>query len=608
MEAAATQTNAVKNTNTSPIPLALIQPSGYNPRRSFDEQSLTELADSIRQQGVLQPVGVRRIPDTDRYEIVYGERRYRASLMAGREDIPAIIYDALSDTEAEEMAATENLQREDVAPMEEAEAFRRLVESGRHDAQSLAVSVGKSVAYVRTRMKLTTLIPEIASLLDNDEITVGVASEICRYGGDIQKEVYDRHLKDGLPYNSWRGMSASKVARMIESDFTTELCRYSFDKSECSSCPHNTCNLLLFTEEGYSGKCANASCLREKHTAHLTEKALSMLAGHPGAAFCQYKYDTNEAVAARLADMGYDVEDVDGYPNRFPKEPAEPKRDRYDTEEDYAEALEIYSAGMQNYRERYAELLSCSEAGEITLCIWVGSKDVALGYKAVPVGQREDGKASAVRIAELEAKDSRNKEIAIERTIEDTKKQILNAGMTESKFTSEEDRMIYFFLLSSLRREHYEAVGLTGRDDTLPLTDEEKMSVIASLSPRSKAVIRRDFLIANFRDASRTNAISTLLFAFARKHMPEELAAIEGQYNEVYEKRHRRIEERIAQLKSAEQTESESGTPDTAAPDDAVAGDEGALHAPEEAEAVQTEQSEDMAPQEMNKEAEESAA
>lgn len=601
---AATQTNTFKNINATVIPLALIQPSGYNPRKSFDEHGLTELADSISQHGVLQPIGLRPIPDTDRYEIVFGERRYRSSLIAGKEGIPAFIYDTLSDDDAEEKAITENLQRQDIAPMEEAEAFRRLIESGRYDAQSLAVQVGKSAAYIRTRMKLTTLIPEIASLLDNDDITVSVASEICRYGEDIQKEVYDKHLKDGVQYNSWRGMTASKVAQMIERDFTTELCRYSFDKSACVSCPHNTCNLLLFTEEGYEGKCANASCLKEKHTAYLTEKAIAMLAEYPDANFCQYQYDINEAVAMRLTEMGHDIETVSDRPTLFPTEPAKPQKERYETKKEYAEAMQMYDADMQSHIEKCAGLRAKYEEGEITIYLCVGRNDVTLGYKAVPVKLREDGNATMAKVAELEAKDIRNKEIAVERTIEDTKKQILNAEITEAKFTREEDKMIYFFLLSSLRREHYEAVGLTDRQSHYTLSDDEKMTVIANLNAKSKAIIRRDFLIDNFKGAYRTNAISGLLFAFAKKHMPDEFATIENQYNEIYEKRHKRLEERMAQLMLTEQPEAETETPDIP---EATEPEEAEEDTTNEAEVIQSDCDEET-PQEINNENEEAAA
>lgn len=624
---AAVHTTANNAVNATAIALSLIQPSGYNPRKSFDEQSLTELADSIRQQGVLQPVGVRPIPGTDRYEIVFGERRYRASLIAGREEIPAVIFDTLSDKEAEEMAITENLQRQDIAPMEEAVAFRNLIESGRYDTQSLAVQVGKSETYIRTRMKLATLIPEIASLLDTDDITVSVASEICRYGEYIQKEVYDKHLKDGLPYNSWRGMTASKVAQMIESNFTTELCRYSFDKSACASCPHNTCNLLLFVEEGYEGKCANASCLREKHTAYLTEKAVAMLAEHPEANLCQYQYDTNEAVASRLAEMGYEVESLSDRPNRFPTEPEAPQREEDDTDEEYADMVQDYQEEMQEYKDKCAGLLEKVEAGEITIYIWVGRNSVTLSYKAVPMEQREDGNAPAVKIAELEAKDVRNKEIAVEKTIADTKEQIKKVDITEAKFSNEEDKMIYFFLLSSLRREHYEAVGLIEREAYGSLSDKEKMAVIAKLNARTKAIIRRDFLIANFQGAYRTNAISGLLFAFAKKHMPDEFAAIESQYNEIYEKRHKRLEERIAQLRPTDLPEAEPEAPETAEtpeadePEEAVtdpaeeiaaepadkAPEETTEETTEEAEVIQPDPAED-APQGTDNDTEEAAA
>ncbi|WP_289873207.1 ParB/RepB/Spo0J family partition protein [uncultured Duncaniella sp.] len=553
MEATAIQTTANENINATAnvqeavIALSLIQPSGFNPRKQFDEQSLTELADSIRRQGVLQAIGVRPIADTDRYEIVYGERRYRASLIAERENIKAVVYDALSDKEAEELAVTENLQRQDITPMEEAEAYQRLINSGQHDVHSLAVQFGKSETYIRTRLKFNSLIPEIARLLETDEITVSVASEICRYGEEIQREVYDTHLKEGEHYNSWRGLSASKVAMLIERDFTTDLSRYSFDKTECAVCPHNTINLLLFSEDT-EGKCANCPCLKAKHTDWLTATALNLLGEYPSANFCHTEYDVNEVVNARLTGIGHEVEALSGYPTNYPTEPHAPKRERYETEEEYAEALQEHEADIINHREKCDQLQAKADAGEITLYIRIGRNDVTLCYVAVPVKLREGSTEPEAEIAKLEEKDKRNKEISVEKTIEDTKKQILKADITQSKFTQDEDKMIYFFLLSSLREEHYEAMGLADRKSYYGLTDSEKMTVISNLNAQRKAIIRRDFLIDNFKNASRNNAIADLLLAFAKKHMPDELANIEAEYNEIYEKRHKRLEERIANL------------------------------------------------------------
>ena len=559
MEATAIQTNTA-NVQEATISLALIQPSNYNPRKNFDEQSLTELADSISCQGILHAIGVRPITGTDRYEIVYGERRYRASLIAGKEDIKATVYTDLSDDEAEEKAIAENLHRQDITPMEEAETLKAAIDSGRYDYATLATQIGKSETYIRTRIKLTTLIPEIARLIDTEEITVAVATEISRYGVDIQTDVYNSHLKDGVTCNNWRGMNASNVARLIEKNYTTDLSRYRFDKSACASCPFNTINLLLFCEDGCEGNCSNPSCLREKHIGYLTDKAVDMLNEHPTANFCHSEYDRNERVNALLTEMGYDIEKLGGYLTPYPFEPIAPQSDRFDTEEEYAEAVKAYEGKVEAHREKCAELTAKAEAGEITLYITIGRNDVTLGYMATPAKPSEDCNNPKAEIAKLEAKDKRNKEIAVERTIEDTKKKILEADITETKFSQDEDKMIYFFLLSSLRKEHYEAVGLTDRKSHSALNDSEKMTIIANLNAKTKAIIRRDFLIDNFKGAYRDNAIADLLLSFAKKHMPEELANIEAEYNEIYEKRHQRIEERKALL--AKDTEPEATEPE----------------------------------------------
>ena len=163
----------------------------------------------------------------------------------------------------------------------------------------------------------------------------------------------------------------------------------------------------------------------------------------------------------------------------------------------------------------------------------------------------------------LEKQDKRNKEIALEKTVEDTKKQILDVDMSESKFTQDEEKMIYFFLLSSLRKEHFGIFGIGEKETYQHLTDEEKMDIIANLTAKQKAVIRRDFLIANFKGANGSNAAATLLLDFARKHMPDTLAGIESEYNEVYEKRHKRIEERKAVLLVKEQQQKQAEAAET---------------------------------------------
>lgn len=549
------------------VALANVQPSSYNPRKNFDGESLAELAESIRQQGVLQPIGVRPTEE-NRFEIVFGERRFRASLMAGLEEIPAIVME-ISDEQAEEMAVTENLQRKDVTPIEEANAYQRLLESGRHDVQSLAVQFGKNESYIRTRLKFVSLIPEIVQLLEQDEITISVASEICRYGEDIQREVYETHLKEGVQYNSWRGMKASEVAKKIEQQYTADLARYSFDKTLCLSCPHNTNNMMLFCEGG-CGNCANRTCLAEMNAAYLTEKAVQFVEQYPAVSLCHQEYNYNETVVERLTAMGYEVECLKTYATAYPETPEAPEKEEYGTSEEYEEAYKEYEQDFSDYMEQCKAIHGQAEAGEITLYIRIEQKEVVLCYlkNAASNANGTDGTVEKPLspVEKLEKQDKRNKEIALEKTVEDTKKQILEVDMSERKFGQDEDKMIYFFLLASLRREHYAEVGLEEKEPYHYLTDGEKMDIIANLTAKQKAVIRRDFLIANFKNAFGGNAVASLLLDFAQKHMPEELAEIKNGHNEVYEKRHQRIEEKKAVLLVQEQARQEAVEAEEAQP------------------------------------------
>jgi hypothetical protein len=568
MEIAISQT-AVKNIVS--VALADIQPSNYNPRKNFDEKSLAELADSIRQQGVLQAIGVRPIAE-NRFEIVFGERRYRASQIAGLEEIPAVILD-ISDETAEEMAVTENLQRKDVTPIEEANAYQKLIESGRHDIQSLAVQFGKNESYIRTRLKFVSLIPEIAQLLEQDELTISVATEICRYGEDIQHDIYEKHLKEGVLYNSWRGMKASEVAKNIERSYTTDLKRYFFDKTVCLSCPHNTNNMMLFCEEGGCGNCANRKCLEEMNASYLAEKAVQLMEQRPLALLCRDFYGCNEKVVEQLVASGFEVEKLSVRPADYPEEPETPDMEDYENAEEYAEAYKEYEKELSEYKEECEDVNRRSEAGEITLYVTIGYNDISLCYvenaemQAV-AGEAKDAVVSPIE--KLEKQDKRNREIAQEKTVEDTKKQILEIDMTETKFGADEDRMIYFFMLPFLRREHFEAMGIETKETYYYLKDEDKMNIIANLTAKQKAIIRRDFLISNFKNASGSNATASLLLDFAKKHMPDQLADIQNGHNEVYEKRHLRIEEKIAVLSVQEKAKQEANATEDGQPETEV--------------------------------------
>jgi ParB family transcriptional regulator, chromosome partitioning protein len=157
------------------VPIELIRPGSLQPRRRFGEAELDALAQSIREKGVLQPLLVRAVvEDTAAFELVAGERRWRAAQRVGLHEVPVIVR-ALGDSEVLEIALVENLQREDLSPLEEAEAYSRLiVEFGRTQA-SLAEAVGKSRSHVANTVRLLSLPAPVRHRLDEGELSAGHA-------------------------------------------------------------------------------------------------------------------------------------------------------------------------------------------------------------------------------------------------------------------------------------------------------------------------------------------------------------------------------------------------------------------------------------------------
>ena len=163
----------VTNEMVKEIPLEEIPPNPYQPRKTFDEEALNELADSIRQSGVFQPIIVRE-STIKGYEIIAGERRFRASKLAGKATVPAIIR-AFDEERMMEVAVLENLQREDLTSLEEAEAYDMLMKKLKLTQEEVAKRLGKSRPYIANYLRLLGLPESVKKMLQSDEISMGQA-------------------------------------------------------------------------------------------------------------------------------------------------------------------------------------------------------------------------------------------------------------------------------------------------------------------------------------------------------------------------------------------------------------------------------------------------
>ncbi len=182
---AAAMTEATTDTELRDLAVDLLQPGKYQPRTDMHPESLEELASSIRVQGVVQPIVVRELAGGGRYEIIAGERRWRAAQIAGLHEIPALIR-VVPDEAAIAMALIENIQRENLNPVEEANALARLIEEFEMTHQQAAEAVGRSRAAVSNLLRLLTLNDDVRRLLEHGDLEMGHARALLALEGEQQ--------------------------------------------------------------------------------------------------------------------------------------------------------------------------------------------------------------------------------------------------------------------------------------------------------------------------------------------------------------------------------------------------------------------------------------
>ena len=548
--------------------------STYNPRKDFREETLLELSESIRQSGVLQPICVR--PKDEGFEIVYGERRYWAAAMAGLKYIPALVRE-LTDAEAEDAAITENLQREDVKPREEAAAYNKAIQSGRHTIESLVGKFGKSEAYIRSRLKLCGLIDALAEQLDKEEISVGVATEIAKYPAEVQQQVFDEHFAEGC-YSSWKNARVKEIARRLYERYMTKLESYNFDKTECLSCQHNTANQVLFRDEcsGGCAGCQNRECMIRKNEEFLVQKALKLLKDDPRTTLATTG-DTPVAVLEALGKEGYHVEELEyhiSYYDEAPQMPDTPQAENYVSETDFAEAQERYEARMARFAEQTQQLEFDVSEGRVRKYAVIRSLDIEFRYEELDDEEREvtvdDGQGghtvhvTVVPPSPLEGllqQDRRNREICYEHITTDMKRVFLDVKVANKPLQKEEQQMFYYAVMQRVMSDSkLRQCGFRPKESSY-LTDSEQFAAAGRITAKQQAALIRAYLVDYFRSAAPEyrctdeTLLTGMMCRFADMNFTEQSQKVQQEYLKVYERRKARLQEQIDALHAKAEAE-----------------------------------------------------
>lgn len=199
-------------TGTAKIKIEDIRPNPYQPRKEFDQTGLQELADSIKENGVFQPILVRK--SISGYELVAGERRLRASKLAGLTEIPVIIKE-FDDKEMMEISLLENIQRKDLTPIEEASAYEQLIKKLNYTQEQLAKRIGKSRANVTNLLRLLTLPQEVQNLVNDNKLSYGQARTLLAL--DSEDKIIDlanRCVKEGLSVRELEDLTRKPISKV----------------------------------------------------------------------------------------------------------------------------------------------------------------------------------------------------------------------------------------------------------------------------------------------------------------------------------------------------------------------------------------------------------
>lgn len=495
------------------IKIEKICESAMNPRKTHDEASLKELSLSIEKQGVLQPITLRVVEwhdllDEDlgevvsvpkNYEIVCGARRYRACIIAGLPEIPSIVRE-MTDEEAFDARITENLQRRDVEPLDEALAFAELHRRG-VSYDELAARFGKSTIFVRLRIKLNELVPEFKKMLDRKELQLSHALELCKLEADVQTSIHKTMYNHD--YYSWNNISSQELKIKLANRFK-DLNSTSFDKTECSGCQFNTTNENSLFPEYQINYCANHICFDQKNTDLAVKLAVDFIKDGGRLA----TYTRKNPVVEKLIEMGYEVLESDKLKAIYPDK---------------------------------SDIKGLLQSGEISKVRNIGTASVYY----VDNNQALESSAVSESIDTLREKDKRNQEIQNENTIAELRQLMTDSDYSERdrELYEVEEKIMYAAMLHSCDHSFKNKIAndMGNRD----FVDE-----VGNFSPFLKNQIVRAFIRAKSIDSGVTysSQLQSILTTTCREIYFKETHEIEKKHREIYNKRAQSINDKIEAL------------------------------------------------------------
>ena len=552
------------------LSIGKIKPDPEQPRKTFNEDVLKQLSESIEKHGVLQPITVRQL--NGHYIIVMGERRYRASKLAGKKTVPCIVR-TYENNDVLEVQIIENLQRQDVEPTEEAEAIAYLSE--KYAPTEIAKRLGRTDNFIRQRLKLAGLIDGFKHFVRNGEMTISLGVGVALFEPEEQQMMLETMGED---------FNAHQINRMIK-DQTYDLEKASFDVTDkklvpkvgsCVECPFNAANQGNLFGEGKM-VCTKSACFETKKSKsflNLIEKSKKeniLLIPE----IRQYWADdeSNQLIISQLEKNGlkvYLLDDVEIIEN--PIEPTietiQEEYQHFDYSEDELKA-ELDEA-MQNHNEALEEYNSAKENGfvngilfhpetyrnkEVFIKIVEKSKDESTDYSAPLANRKMADCTPEEQIVKINEREIRKKQIENNKQFEEVVQMIRETKYIDTKKTLSTDEMVAFSIslfennVDYMSQQKYfsKFLGYTSKMIKVEMVENFKKKFKKEIFHKLIRYILTKQV--HFGESNHVNNLTNISFYNAMQgYYKSKIAGIENEYAEKRGKREERLKERITVL------------------------------------------------------------
>ena len=529
-----------------------------------------ELVESIRSVGIIHPLTVR--PIDDQYELVCGNRRFDSACSLGMDIVPCMVK-VLSDEESFLMVITENLQRKDIHPLDEAKAYGALMDQYGYRPVDIAEKFGKSLPYVLTRLRFTDLIPELKTSLEIDQFPIGVYDRIARLNPEQQKDIFENFIK----FQS-DSISVKRVESYIANRISLLLSNAIFDPESdglypgsCTDCQHNTASSLLFSEFGSEPRCMLKSCFENKTKENLKAIIQVTLEANPDIPFVLWNHNMpgGDSIKEYIESQGgtvyipYKDVSVEFQPKK-PAKPEKPVRKDFATKGEFEEALVSYQNEIEEYKEdldAYDEDIIDFEKrvkeGKIFPVFQCSLQDselngptYAMKYGSTSKASSSDTPTSENKIVEekiesLVEKHERNKRLAFNK--------VYDAGyklMAENNYSAMDDPLTDLekdaLILLMLEMNYGKKREILGHEDSYEVVSEK----IKNLTNAERASIFRSALIMKFKvdpDVNGNLPHAGYVVDITKAYYPF-IYDVEKDQNLIVEKRKVSIDKKIAEL------------------------------------------------------------